>query len=163
MTSLKLAAIMILAGACSRENTEGKPPPEVQPEAALTGLRQQHMRNCPSAVPSATTTVTPTADGVSLTIISKDPDARRQILWRTIFQSMLGDPIPFLPAHSGLHGGPGTIGYCPIIHAGTTVTYNEIPEGVVVHVATNRPGEVQMLQRATENRARALALATPAS
>ena len=161
MPSLKLAAIMILAGACSRETSEGKPPPQVQPEATLMGQRPQHMRNCPSAVASAITKVTPTPDGVSLTITSKDPDARRQIVRLTAFQSMLSDPIWFLPAHSGLHGGPGTIGFCPIIHAGTTVTYKEIPEGVIVHVATKRPGEIQMLQRATATRASALAM--PAS
>jgi hypothetical protein len=160
MRSLNLAAVVILAGACSRETSDGNPPSGAQPEATLTGKRPQHMRNCPSAVASARTVTTPTFDGVNLTITSQDPDARRQIVKLAAFQSSERESIPFMPAHSGLHGGPGTIGYCPIIHAGTIVTYKEIPDGVRVHIATRRPEEVQMLQRATETRVSALAKPT---
>jgi hypothetical protein len=94
---------------------------------------------------------------VDLTITSTEPAARRQIVKLAEFHSRERDPIPFMPEHSGLHGGPGTIGYCPIIHAGTIVTYKQIADGVRIHVATRRPDEVPLLQRATETRVRALA------
>lgn len=119
------------------------------------------MRNCPSAVAFATTVATPTFDGINLTITSTNPDARSQIIKLAERQSGQRDTLPFMPAHSGLHGGPGTIGHCPIIHAGTTVSYTQIPDGVRIHVMAHAPGEVQLLQRATE--ARVDALARPAS
>lgn len=158
MRSPVLAAIVTITNACSREASDGKPRVHARPEALLTGQRPQHMRNCPSAVPTATTVGTPAPDGVNLTITSSDPDARRRIVKLAELHSNLRETIPFMPEHSGLHGGPGTIGYCPIIHAGTIVTYKQIPEGVKIHVATRRPGEVWLLQRATKMRINALAM-----
>lgn len=157
MRSLILAAIVMIVNACSRETSDSKPRVHARPEATLTGERPQRMRNCPSAVPTATTIGTPAPDGVNLTITSSDPDARRQILKLAELHSSQREPIPFMPEHSGLHSGPGTNGYCPIIHAGTIVTYKQILEGVKVHVATRRPGEVWLLQRATKMRINALA------
>jgi hypothetical protein len=156
MRSLQLAAIVIIAGACSQETSDGRPHARPLPQATLTGKRPLHMRNCPSAVVSATTIATPTPDGVNLTITSDDPDARRQIVKLAEFQSGLREALWFMPAHSGLHGGPGTIGYCPVIHTGTIVTYRKIADGVQIHVAARRRGEIQVLQRATESRVAAL-------
>ncbi|HTR49518.1 MAG TPA: hypothetical protein VMJ10_02360 [Kofleriaceae bacterium] len=92
------------------------------------------------------------SDGVDLVITSPDPDAQREIFARAFVQSWQGDPLAHVAPHTGEHGGPGSIGYCPIIHADTTVTYAAIPGGVRVHVAARHPLDVPALQQATEAR-----------
>lgn len=133
----------------------------VQPRSELTGGMPLHMQNCPSAVPSAQTIATPTAAGVDISIISEDASARSQILALTQLQSAQGDPYGFAPAHTGTHGGPGTLGRCPIIHANTTVNYEPIEDGVLIHVVARDRGQLADLQRATDARVRTFA--TPSS
>ncbi len=115
-----------------------------------------HMRNCPSAVRSAKTTATRTPDGIDLTITSDDPSARADIVTLAQLQRDQRAPIWFVPAHSGMHGGPGSLGRCPVIHADTTVTYQPLANGVLIHVAARSRGRVAALQQATEARVRAL-------
>jgi TusA-related sulfurtransferase len=114
------------------------------------------MRNCPSAVPSAKTTLARTAQGVELTITSDDEAARDRILALAQWHSTQREPIWGMPAHTGMHGGPGAVGFCPIIHVKTTVTHAEIPQGVRIRVTADTPSMVTFLQDATELRVRAL-------
>ncbi len=127
----------------------------------MTGEMPRHMRNCPSAVPSATTVATPTSTGVTLTITSRDPQAQQQINALAGLHATFKEPMWGMPDHTGMHGGPGTIGQCPIIHAGTTITVETTPNGAVVYVAARSPSEVRRLQTATEARLRMRA--TPSS
>jgi hypothetical protein len=125
----------------------------------MTGKMPLHMRNCPSGVPTANTVLSKTAGGVDVTITSVDPQAQRRIVVLAQLHSRLGDPIGVFPAHSSMHGGPGSlVGRCPIIHASTTVTYDIIPDGVTIHVVANNPDDVDKLQIMTEDRVRALSL-----
>jgi hypothetical protein len=101
-----------------------------------------------------------TSDGVDVTITSSDAAARRRIVELAAQQSALGGPLWPAPLHSGLHGGPGTIGRCPVIHADTTVTYELVPDGVRIHVAARSSSAVTKLQHATEARVRMLAVPT---
>jgi len=156
MRRLPLITILIVAGACSPEASDGTARTYAPPQATLAGKKPQHMRNCPSAIEAAATAIQPTPDGIELTITSSDADARRQIVKLAELQSGQREPMRFMPEHSGLHGGPGTSGYCPVIHTGTIVTYREIPEGVTIHVMARFLDEVWLLQRATETRAHAL-------
>ena len=128
----------------------------------LTGTRPHRMRLCPSAVPSAVTTASETVSGIDLTITSPDPDARAQLATLARLHATMHDPRWFMPPHSGMHGGPGQEGFCPIIHANTTVTWEPLAEGVRLHVTARGTGEVTALQRATEARVRALKM-LPAS
>jgi hypothetical protein len=146
-------AALALFAACQTERTElrEEPSPLGPP---LSGTMPKRMRNCPSAVRSATTLATPTPDGVDVTIVSSDPGARRQIVELTRLQRTFGAPMWPQLAHTGMHGGPGTIGHCPIIHAKTTVTHEELPDGVRIHVRANDPEMVRPLQQLTQLRVR---------
>ena len=158
---MRTAVLLLVLVACStREDTESHA--EHRPRAMLTGTRPQRMRNCPSAVPSAVTTVTETVSGIDLVITAPDPDTRAQVASLARRQATLGNPRWFFPQHSGLHGGPGGQGFCPVIHANTTVTWEPIPEGVRIHVAARGTDQVTALQRATEARVRAMKM-MPAS
>ena len=155
-------SVALLLPACSTSSDEAqRQDHQLKPEARLTGTMPQRMRNCPSAVPSAKTTARPTADGVNVTITSTDPQARAEIVRLAAVQSGQRNPLRLVPPHSGLHGGPGTMGRCPIIHANTTVRYQAIPDGVRIHVAARAHEDVPALQEATEARARTFA--TPSS
>jgi hypothetical protein len=153
MRCTKVAAIVVLA-ACSKEHDTSSPPPK--PESTLIGKGPFAMHNCPSGVLSSVTTSKPVADGVELTITSADERARSEIFARARFQEIIGDPWRFLPAHSGVHGGSGTMGYCPIIHANTLVSYERIADGVRVHVKARKASDILALQQATDARVRAL-------
>ena len=150
-----IASLLVLA-ACSSDRTDRDEHERHRPEALLTGTLPRHMQNCPSAVATATTSSARASDGVELTITSPDPAAQREIVARAFVHSWQGDPIARVTPHTGKHGGPGSIGFCPIIHADTIVTYSAIPDGVRVHVAARRPQDVPALQQATEARVAAV-------
>jgi hypothetical protein len=158
MRAALLTCVVVVA--CT---TKSEPPREhrLVPKAALTGTTPRNMQWCPSAIPNAKTVATPTDDGVDVSITSDDPAARERIVMLAEMHSRQGDPLRAFPQHSGLHGGPGSIGRCPIIHASTNVTYQETPDGVRIHVAAREPRDVLRLQRATQARVQALSL--PAS
>jgi TusA-related sulfurtransferase len=143
---------MLVVAGCSSEKPAHRSRVQEQPTGPLT----LHMRNCPSAVHTARTTAKPTEDGVDVEITSSDPAARTQIVALTEMQTSLRAPLAGLPMHTGTHAGPGTVGHCPLIRVGTTLTYEQIPDGVRVHVAVQRPEDVALIQRATENRVRDL-------
>jgi hypothetical protein len=150
-----ISALLVLA-ACSSDQAQRDQPIKSQPQALLTGTLHRHMRNCPSGVESATTQSTPTADGVELTITSSDSDAQSEILARAMLQSLQRDPMTNAVQHTGDHRGPGSIGFCPIIHADTRVSFEPIANGVRVHVTAHRLRDVAALQEATSARVRAI-------
>jgi hypothetical protein len=162
MRSTFYGVVLVLAmGAC---NSDHRPPAQTEQHAEalgaknMTGARPRGMRNCPSSVPSATTSATATADGVDLRITSTDPRAQQRIA--TLAAAHVGPTLhnPFILPHTGLGGGPGTLGFCPIIHANTLVRYEALPDGVLVHVTTTAD-RVRELQDATTARVHAIALA----
>lgn len=153
MRAAILLTIVVSAAAWSSQS-EAQAPRGGGSEAAMTGNTQRHMQNCPTAVASAKTTASRTADGIELTITSRDPAARDQIRARAGLQSTFAGPRRALPQHSGAHGGPGTIGMCPIIHDDTVVTSRPIPDGVRIHIAARDKSQVSQLQQATEARLR---------
>jgi hypothetical protein len=165
MTMLRLVAIALACAGC-QDHTNDQPPPSAslppavpKPSARLDGKRQQRMRNCPSAVPSAKTSVTSTATTVDILITAPDPDARRAVLARARYNAQLHDPVPmWLPfvVHTGLHTGTGGDGFCPVIHAATQITVEEIPAGVIIHEQPYDPGMVKDLYDAVAARIQAL-------
>jgi len=115
------------------------------------------MRNCPSALAGATTRVIDTEDGVDLEITATDPVVLRQIIELAIVHEHLGHPNGAEAAHTGMHGGSGSVGYCPVIHVGTTVTYRRRSDGAVIHVHALEPEAVSKMQKAITERVNMLA------
>lgn len=128
------------------------------PESTLTGRLPRQMHNCPSAVPSAKTSAVPTERGVDVVITAPEPEARQRILALAELHASQREPVAMLGEHNGMHGGPGTVGRCPIIHANTTLELDPIPDGVRIHVTANDKDDIQALQKATEKRVRTFAL-----
>jgi hypothetical protein len=172
MSAPRVVAFALLFAACQDRTPDESgssvplPPTAPKPAALLDGPRYQHMRNCPSAVPTATTTSSSSATTVDIRITASDPDARRAIVNRSRYNAGLHDPIPMhLPfvVHTGLHTGEGTHGFCPVIHAATAITVETIPDGVIIHERPYDPGEVPALRDAVAARIQALQPAPPSS
>jgi hypothetical protein len=163
MTTLRLAAIALVCAGC-QDPSGDRPPPAlppavVKPAALVDGARPQHMRNCPSAVPSAKTSVTATPTSVDILITAPDPDARRAVLARARYNAQLHEPRPMsLPfvLHTGFHTGTGRDGFCPVIHAGAAITVEGIPGGVLIHERPYDPGTTKALYDAVSARIAAL-------
>lgn len=153
---MKAALVLVLIAACGSED---KPAPadSPPPAASLSGKRPRQMRNCPSGVPGVKTVAVPTSKGVDLEITSDDPAAVREIVSRAELQSTQHGPYWFVPPHSGLHGGPGDIGHCPVIHANTDITYNQMGNGVRLHILARDKDQIPELQAAVQARTQALA------
>src|SRR5262245_36886904 len=109
--------LLLLLFACQNEARDEarRQPSPVGP--MLSGKTPKHMRNCPSAVAGAKTVAKPTADGVDITITADDPAARQRIVDLARWHAVMTEPVWGMPPHTGMRGGPGTIGFCPIIHA----------------------------------------------
>lgn len=122
----------------------------------MTGGKELGMMNCPSAVKGAVTRVEGTERGVDLAITAVDPDVRREVVTLAKVHAAMKGPNYEKPIHDGQHGGPGTIGHCPVIHVGTDVTYEEIAGGVRIHVVTQDPGDVARVQQLAVERTAAL-------
>ena len=115
------------------------------------------MQNCPSALAGTMTRLTNTADGVDLAITASDPSIQQHIVELSAVQAHMGHANKSEGRHTGMHGGPGDIGQCPIIHIETTVTFTEAPGGAVIHVRANAPEDVPNLQATIAARAARLA------
>lgn len=139
--------LVLLLAACTSPDPIDKD--ATAPSATLSGQLQRHMANCPSAVPSAETQPIRTRRGIDLAITSPDPTAQRAIVAAADVQMHLRERRWFMLPHTGLHGGPGTIGHCPVIHANTWIEVDPIARGVLIHVIARDPNDVQGLQRAT--------------
>jgi len=145
-----LLLIAIVSAACSNES-----PSKSHPTSTLAGKREHQMLNCPSAVPGALTKATDTDGGVDITITARDPAARESILARAHKHERMGAPKG-LDVHDGSHRGAGAMGFCPIIHANTTVDVEPIGDGVILHI-TAPAADRDALRKATAARVDALA------
>lgn len=153
MRAVYFASVLLAIASCNSSESSDQPVPS---HHSTNGTMPLRMRNCPSAVPSAVTVATPTAEGVDVTVTAPGGPARTEIVARSRVQAALGNGLTAFPEHSGMRGGPGTIGHCPIIHANTTVSYEPIARGVTIHVVAHDHDQVAQLQRTTEQRVRAL-------
>jgi hypothetical protein len=145
---------LLLVVACSTETPA--PPPYREPTSTLTGKREHGMHHCPSGVPGSMTKMVATRDGVDVSITAGDADAQRRIVELAHQQERIGNPEG-LNVHDGSHRGAGAIGFCPIIHANTSVVAEPAPGGVVIHVTTADPSKRDLLRKATAARIEVLA------
>jgi TusA-related sulfurtransferase len=117
----------------------------------MTGLRPHRSENCPSSLPGATTRVVDTPRGVEVTVTSRDAATAHRIveLAQLHVRGRAGkQPRP----HDQQHGGPGWIGYCPVMLTDQTrVSKTPRPDGATLHVEARSPAlvaEIQALIRA---------------
>jgi hypothetical protein len=122
------------------------PSPSSPEQAPQQGELEHGMRNCPTAVDGATTRATNTAFGIDLTITAADPASQRRILELAALHERMGDPDDSAPRHTGLHGGPGSFGRCPVIHTATTVTFTRLHKGAVIHIRALLPDDIARVQ-----------------
>jgi hypothetical protein len=126
-------------------------PAPIQPWQ-MTGGLEHAMMNCPSAVAGAATRFELTPTGIDLIVTAADRSARDEIIELAAYHARLGGGPTEWPEHSGHHGGPGTVGHCPVIHDRTMIALSPRPDGVTLHVTTTLPGHVKDVQDATVNR-----------
>ena len=150
-----LAAVVLCLVACSK--TEPPPPPAKAPPiaSALDGKREHGMLNCPSGVEGASTQMQMSPTDVMLTITAADVSAQRKIVTLAHAQERAGNPHGGL-INNGQHGGPGSSGFCPIVHADTAVTVEEVTGGVIVHVRPTDPAQLEALRTSIAARVKAL-------
>jgi hypothetical protein len=129
------------------------PPPLVVPR----GGQEHAMRNCPTSLAGASTKLSNTAVGVDLEITTTDPAVRRRIIELARVHGHLGGPDGSAPEHTGLHGGPGRIGHCPVIHADTNVTFTPLANGAVIHISAIVAEDVPTVQATVADRLARLA------
>jgi hypothetical protein len=123
-------------------------PPQL---SQMTGGLEHAMMNCPSAVDGAQTRLRMTATGVDVIVTAADPEARAELAKLAEIHANM-DRFTEWPEHTGKHGGPGTIGHCPIVHDGTTITFARFDRGVVLHVTATSTDRVSWLQDQTAQR-----------
>jgi len=134
------------------------PAPAQAPRHATmqTGELEHEMANCPSALPSAITSVEDIDDGIAVTIKVTNPMWRDRLLELAHVHARIGGPESSVAEHTGRHGGPGVIGHCPILHAGTRVSFEPIPDGVRFSVFALPGRDLAGLRRETRERAASL-------
>jgi TusA-related sulfurtransferase len=163
--------IAILLAACDKKNdmptatataTATTPTASASAKpAASAGL--QHMVNCPSAVPGASTTVADGPGGVIVTVTTKDEVAIKDIRERvtrlvstsrmqTAWQATGGST-----QHDGRGHGGGGVGKCPVVMESTTVDAKDVEGGSRITVKADKPDKVAALQKETRDRTAALA------
>jgi hypothetical protein len=123
----------------------------------MSGLKEQSMARCPSAVEGARTEVIDLADGVEVWVTADDPRAEGEIRRRADLQadaSKLGLHGP--REHTGLSTGSGRFGFCPGVVQQTRLTAADVPGGTRMTIKPFDPRRVSTLQRITHERARAL-------
>lgn len=147
----QLLACAALAGCASAPAPAPQPAAPLQP-SQMTGALEHGMMNCPSAVADARTVVRDTERGVDVVVTTTDPAARVELIKLAHFHASQ-DRMSEWPEHTGKHGGPGTIGHCPILHDGTTITLSQTENGVILHVVARSSDRVRWLQEQTAARA----------
>jgi hypothetical protein len=154
-----LVCLTLLATAACRDRIQ--PPPPMQPplvEANRTGQKQRQLAHCPSAVTGASTRMATTTGGVDLLVTATTPAATAEITARARAAEhlqRLGAPLG-PTKHDGQHGGPGTIGYCPLVRAGTVFTVDAVPDGVLIHVQPLEQKDLEALRTTVRERVEAL-------
>jgi len=149
MTRIIEVTMLLLAGGVAAANTTTGDD--------RTGKKEHDMLNCPSAVPHAKSAVEDIKDGVVVTVVSSDPEARREIQFRAhrqeevAMQSARGSL-----EHTGAGTGSGKFGYCPGMIQGTRVAVEDVPSGARLTVRAASEPQVQLLQQMTRERLRDL-------
>jgi hypothetical protein len=119
----------------------------------MTGLRPHQGANCPSQLPGTTTRLLMTPRGVDVSVTSRDPRMVRRIV-AVAELHVRGRTADVSRPHDQKHGGPGIVGYCPVLVSDQThVTMTRGPDGATLHVDARSPDRVAELQQLIKARA----------
>jgi hypothetical protein len=119
----------------------------------LTGLRPHQAANCPSSLPGATTRLANTPRGVDVMVTSTDPRTAHRIVELAQLH-VRGRTAEVSRPHDQHHGGPGWIGYCPVMVTDQTqVSMTPRPDGATLHVEARSPERVAEIQALIKVRA----------
>jgi hypothetical protein len=123
----------------------------------MSGQKEKAMRNCPSAVVGAVTTVDDRKDGVQLTVVAADDAGAKEIQQRAHTQeNVAAQPARGALEHTGEGTGSGLYGFCPGMQQNTVVKVEDLPDGALLTVHSRSPGDVPALQQTTRTRLRNL-------
>ena len=119
----------------------------------LSGPRPHEAANCPSSLSNATTRLANTPRGVDVTVTSNDTVTAHRIVELAQLHAR-GRTADAPHPHDQKHGGPGWIGYCPVLVTDETqVSITPLPDGAIVHVEARSPARVSELQELIKARA----------
>ena len=131
--SVQAPAVAIAPAAAAAPAGVTPAPLQPGPIGNMSGAKEHAMANCPAAVAGARTKVVFTDDGVALVITATARDAQDEIRKRAHAHAALSEPSGRM--HSGTHGGPGRIGYCPIVHTDrVVVTAIDVSGGAAIRM-----------------------------
>jgi hypothetical protein len=143
------------SGSAAAPGAPGTPadPARTGPGYNMTGLRPHQATNCPSSLASATTRLANTPRGVDVTVTSSDPATAHRIVELAQLH-VRGRTAEAPRPHDQHHGGPGWIGYCPVIVTDQTqISITPRPDGAIVHVEARSASRVTELQELVKARA----------
>jgi len=111
---------------------------------------RQGMLNCPSAVPGSVTTLGPAQHGVLVTVTAKEPAAIEDIQRRakTVERSSKTQRTRGIK-HTGTGEGGGSLGRCPVVMRGTSVSAESTVDGATITVRPFDPDELTELRQQT--------------
>jgi hypothetical protein len=148
MRNLILGAIVLAASSASAKH---------KLDDDMTGKRELHMANCPSAVAGSKTTLVDIDDGVVLTVTAREEWAQQEIRKRAQNQGVAAwQPERGSLEHTGMGTGSGRYGFCPGMLEGTTVDAELLPDGARITVRADRPSQIAPLKRTAHDRLKAL-------
>jgi TusA-related sulfurtransferase len=122
-----------------------------------TGKKELSMMWCPSAVAGARTSIENTPNGVVVVVSARDPAAQDEIRRRARRQEEVTmQPERGMLEHTGLGTGSGRYGHCPGMLENTTLELVNTTDGVRMIVKASYMSDVELLQKTTRARAKAL-------
>jgi TusA-related sulfurtransferase len=126
-------------------------------EAAGSPAGAGKMAHCPSAILGAVTTLKNTPDGVTVSVLASPgtDEIVKSIRERSKHLAEVADDAGAAvePPHTGEGGGHGSIGRCPVVVTGTTLTVKDVPGGAQIAVKAKVPADVPKLQAESKERA----------
>ena len=119
----------------------------------MTGQRPHQAANCPSWLPKSTTRIANTPRGVDVLVTSADPQTAHRIVELAQLH-VRGRTAEVSRPHDQHHGGPGWIGYCPVMESDQTqVSMTPRADGATLHVEARSRERVAEIQALIKTRA----------
>src|SRR5206468_6641439 len=166
-TGIVLVALGLLFVACKDNKQEpaatptpaattpSTPPPAASTAAAPSAIvaPSGKMAHCPSTVTGAKTDVKDAANGVEITVTSKDETATKEIRARSAFLATSSKNDAQSVGHNGSGEGGGVFGRCPVVMRNTTVAATDVEGGSKLVVVPRDTKEQDWLRREARTRA----------
>jgi hypothetical protein len=121
-------------------------------EGLGTTMRNE-MKNCPTSVTGAKSTIKNTKKGYEMNISAPDAEARKEIQARAHkLVTMASQPDDPTIQHTGQGTGGSRMGWCPVVQQGTKILAKDTKDGVRLTVELDTTKAVGELQKSAEFR-----------